>query len=79
MMFGLNPAWSVLSADGIAHFPKPRYHNIKRLTVIVYCEDGIKAAKKCTKVWGGVVRVAVSARKSADLFPFDQTLPVVQR
>jgi hypothetical protein len=79
MMFGLNPAWSVLSANGIARFPKPRYHNIKRLTVIVHCEDGSKAAKKCTKVWGGLVRVAVSARKSADLFPFDQTLPVVQR
>jgi hypothetical protein len=79
MKFGLNPAWSVLSADGIARFPKPRYHNIKRLTVIVHCEDGIKAARKCTKVWGGLVRIVVSARKSADLFPFDQTLPVAQR
>lgn len=79
MMSGFNPAWSVLSVDGIASFPKPRYHSIKRLTVIVDCEDGIKAAKKCTKVWGGLVGIAVSARKSADLFPFDQTLPVAQR
>jgi hypothetical protein len=79
MMFGLKPAWSVLSVDGIASFPKPRYHDIKQLTVIVDCEDGIKAANKCTKVWGGLVRIVVSARKSADLFPFDQTLPVVQR
>lgn len=78
-MSGFNPAWSVLSVDGIASFPKPRFHNIKRLTVIVDCEDGIKAAGKCTKVWSGLVRIAVSARKSADLFPFDQTRPVVQR
>ena len=79
MTFGLKPAWSVLSVDGIASFPKPRYHNMKRLTVIVDCEDGIKAAKKCTDMWGGLVRIAVSSRKSTDLFPFDRTLPVVQR
>jgi len=79
MMFGLKPAWSVLSVDGIASFPKPRYHNFKRLTVIVDCESGIKAAKKCTEMWGGLVRIAVSARNSADLFPFDQTLSMVQR
>ncbi|OSI79306.1 hypothetical protein BSZ21_01510 [Bradyrhizobium canariense] len=79
MMSDFSPVWSVLSVDGIASFPKPRYHNIKRLTVIVDCEDGIEAAKKCTKVWGDLVRIATSARKSADLFPFDQTLPLVQR
>ena len=79
MMSDFSPVWSVLSLDGIATFPKPRYHNIKRLTVIVDCEDGIEAADKCKKLWGDLVRIATSARKSADLFPFDQTLPLVQR
>ncbi|MEK9282738.1 bifunctional DNA primase/polymerase [Bradyrhizobium sp. ISRA442] len=79
MIFGFNPAWSVLSVENIASFPKPRFHSIKRLTVIVDCEEGSEAADKCTKVWGGLVRIAVTAHKSADLFPFDQTLPVIQR
>lgn len=79
MMSGFELAWSVLSADGIAGFPKPRYHNFKQLTVIVDCEDEIMAAEKCRQSWGALVRVAVSARKSADLFPFDGTLPLVKR
>ncbi|WP_192738427.1 bifunctional DNA primase/polymerase [Bradyrhizobium sp. OAE829] len=78
MMCGLGPAWSVLSVDGIACFPKPRYHNIKQLTVMVDCEDGIAAAQKCTQAWGSLARIVVSAHKSAELFPFDSTLPVVQ-
>ena len=79
MMFGFTPAWSVLSVDGIASFPKPRYHNIKRLTVIIDGDDGVEAAKKCKARWGSLVRIALPKSKASDLFPFDLALPVVQR
>jgi hypothetical protein len=79
MMFGFTPAWSALSVDGVASFPKPRHHNIKRLTVIIDSDDGVGAAKKCKARWGSLVRIAVSKSKAADLFPFDLPLPVVQR
>jgi hypothetical protein len=59
MMFGLTPAWSVLSVDGIAAFPKPRFHNIKRLTVVVDTDDTIDAASKCKARWGNVARIVV--------------------
>jgi hypothetical protein len=79
MMFGFTPAWSVLSVDGIASFPKPRHHNIERLTVIIDGDDGVKAAEKCKARWGSLVRIALPKCKAADLFPFDLALPVVQR
>src|SRR5262245_39843345 len=39
MMFGFTPAWSVLSVESIAAFPKPRLNTIKRLTVIIDSDD----------------------------------------
>jgi hypothetical protein len=79
MMFGFTPAWSVPSVDGIASFPKPPYHNIKRLTVIINGDDNVEAAEKCKARWGSLVRIALPISKAADLFPFDAALPVVQR
>jgi Primase C terminal 2 (PriCT-2) len=79
MMFGFTPAWSVLSVDGIASFPKPRLHSIERLTVIIDGDDGVEAAKKCKARWGSLVRIALPKCKAADRFPFDLALPVVQR
>ena len=79
MMFGFTPVWSVLSIDGIASFPKPRYHNIKRLTVIIDGDDGVEAAKKCKVRWGSQVRIALPKSKAAGLFPFGLALPVVLR
>jgi hypothetical protein len=79
MMFGLTPAWSVLSVDGIAGFPKPRFHNLKRLNVIIDCTDGVEAAEKTKARWGSFVRIVVSKRKAADLFPFELEQPVMQR
>jgi hypothetical protein len=60
MMFGFGPAWSVLSAQGIAEFPKPRFHIIERLTVIVDSGEAIEAAAKCKARWGNVARFAVA-------------------
>ena len=60
MMSGFGPAWSVISVQGIAAFPKPRFHNIKRLTVIVDSDEAIEAAAKCKARWGNVVRFAVA-------------------
>jgi Bifunctional DNA primase/polymerase, N-terminal/Primase C terminal 2 (PriCT-2) len=79
MMFGFSPAWSALSVDGIASFPKPRYHDIKQLTVIIDGDDGVDAAKKCKARWGSLVRVALPKSKAAGLFPFGLALPVVLR
>jgi hypothetical protein len=79
MMFGFTPVWSVLSVDGIATFPKPRYHNIKRLTVIVDGDDDVKAANTCKTRWGSLVRIALPTSKAADLFPFELALPAVQQ
>jgi hypothetical protein len=70
MMFGFRPAWSVLSVNGIAAFPKPRFHNIKRLTVIVESDDAVEAAARCKARWGNVARIVLPKRKAADLFPF---------
>jgi hypothetical protein len=78
-MFGFTPAWSVLSVDGIADFPKPRYHNIKRLTVIIDRKDGVEAAEKCKARWGSLVRIALPKSKAAYLFSFDLALPAVQQ
>jgi len=58
MMLGFGSAWSVLSVQGIAEFPKPRFHNIKRLSVIVDSNEAVEAAAKCKARWGSVVRVA---------------------
>jgi hypothetical protein len=60
MMFGFGSAWSVLSVQGIAEFPKPRLHSIERLTVIVDSDEAVEAAAKCKARWGNVVRVAVA-------------------
>jgi hypothetical protein len=63
MTFGLTPAWSVLSMQGIAEFPKPRFHNIKRLMVIVDRDadatEAADAAAKCKARWGNVVRIGM--------------------
>jgi hypothetical protein len=59
MMFGFSPAWSVLSAQGVADFPKPRFHNTKRLTVIVDSDEAVEAAAKCKARWGNVARIVV--------------------
>src|SRR5207248_1258694 len=40
MAAGFSAAWSVLSVQGIASFPRPRYHALQRLNVIV---DGDEA------------------------------------
>jgi hypothetical protein len=61
MMFGFGPAWSVLSFRGIAEFPKPRFHMIERLTVIVDSDEASEAAAKCRTWWGNVVRTAVTS------------------
>jgi hypothetical protein len=58
MTFGFKPAWSVLSVNGIADFPRPRFHLIERLTVIVDSDDAIEAAARCKTRWGNVVRMA---------------------
>jgi bifunctional DNA primase/polymerase-like protein/primase-like protein len=58
MMFGFRPAWSVLSVDGIAAFPKPRFNTIKRLTVIVD-REAVAAAEKCNARWGNLARIVV--------------------
>jgi hypothetical protein len=79
MMFGFKPAWSVLSVNGIAAFPKPRFHNIKRLTVIVDSDDAVEAAAKCKARWGDVARIVLLKCKAADLFPFGLEPPVMQR
>jgi hypothetical protein len=60
MMFGFGPAWSVLSAQGIAEFPKPRFHIIEQLTVIVDSDEAVEAAEKCKARWGNMVRIAVA-------------------
>jgi hypothetical protein len=60
MMFGFGPAWSVLSVQGIADFPKPRFRIIERLTVIVDSDEAIEAAAKCKARWGNVARIAVA-------------------
>ena len=60
MAFDLKAAWSVLSVSGIAAFPKPRFHNIKRLTVIVDTDEPVDAAVQCKARWGNVVRLAMS-------------------
>jgi hypothetical protein len=60
MMVGFSPAWSVLSVDGIAEFPKPRFTSIERLTLIVdNAGAGVEAAAKCKARWGNVARFAV--------------------
>jgi hypothetical protein len=79
MIFGFTPAWSVLSVDGIASFPKPRYHNINRLTVIIDGDDGVEAARKCKVGWGSLVHIVLPKSKAAGLFPFGLALPVVLR
>ena len=79
MMFGFKPGWSVLSVNGIAAFPKPRFHNIKRLTVIVDSDDAVEAAAKCKTRWGNVARIVLPKGKAADLFPFGLEPPVMQR
>lgn len=58
MMFGFKPAWSVLSVDGIAAFPKPRFNTIKRLTLIVD-REAVAAAEKCNARWGNLARIVV--------------------
>ena len=60
MMFGFGSAWSVLSVQGIADFPKPRFHIIDRLTVIVDSDEAVEAAAKCKARWGNVARIAVA-------------------
>jgi hypothetical protein len=60
MAFDFKAAWSVLSVSGIAEFPKPRFHNIKRLTVIVDTDEAVDAAEQCKARWGNVVRLARS-------------------
>ena len=79
MMSGFTSAWSVLSVNGIAAFPKPRFHNIKRLTVIVDSNDAVEAAAKCKARWGNVARIVLPKCKAADLFPFGLEPPVMQR
>jgi hypothetical protein len=59
MELGFGPGWSVLSVSGIAAFPKPRFHNIKRLTVIVDSDEAIEAAAKCKARWGNAVHLAI--------------------
>jgi hypothetical protein len=59
MMSGFTPAWSVLSVDGIAAFPKPRLTTVKRLTVIVDSDDAVEAARECKARWGNVARIVV--------------------
>ena len=60
MMFGFGSVWSVLSVQGIAEFPKPRFHSIERLTVIVDSDEAVVASAKCKARWGNVVRIAVA-------------------
>jgi len=79
MMHGFTPAWSVLSAQGIADFPQPRFHNIKQLMVIIDDDDTVEAAKKCKGRWGCVARIAVPEGEARKLLPFDVVLPVVQQ
>jgi hypothetical protein len=59
MACGFSPAWSVLSVQGIADFPKPRFNTIKRLTVIVDSDEAVEAAAKCKARWGNVARIVV--------------------
>jgi hypothetical protein len=66
MMSGLKPAWSVLSADNIASFPKPTAHGIKKLTVIVDDDAAVEAVAKCKARWGNLVRIATPVSKCGD-------------
>jgi hypothetical protein len=64
MAHGFSPAWSVLSVEGIADFLKPRFHGIKRLTVIVDSDDTIEAAVRCKARWGNIVRLVAAPEVS---------------
>jgi len=72
MLHGFTPAWSVLSVEGIAGFPRPRVHNVKRLTVVIDSDAAIDAAATCKKRWGNVVRMALPRSTADHLLPFDQ-------
>src|SRR5262249_22785823 len=47
MMSDLKPAWSALSLDNIANFPKPVHHGVKKLIVIADDDAAAEAAAKC--------------------------------
>ena len=79
MVFGFNPAWSVLSVNGIAGFPKPRFNYLNRLNLIVDGADNVEAAEKCKARWGNVARIVLPKCKAADLFPFGLEPPVMRR
>jgi Primase C terminal 2 (PriCT-2) len=66
MMSDLKPAWSVLSADNIANFPKPNAHGIKKLTVIADDDAAAVAVAKCKARWGNLVRIATPVRRCGD-------------
>jgi hypothetical protein len=73
---GFSPTWSVLSLQGIASFPQPRYHRIQRLNVIVDCEETLQAADQCKVTWGNLIRIVVPKSAAPSLFPFKMAPPV---
>ena len=70
MMHGFTPAWSVLSVQGIADFPKPRFHSIKRLTIVIDSDAAVDATETCKMRWG-MVRLALWKGKADHAYPFD--------